>query len=189
MAIRAFISGCAGPALTPAERRFFAEAQPWGFILFRRNIENPAQVSALTSDLRAAVGRSAPVLIDQEGGRVQRMGPPHWPAYPAARRFLALNDPIVRREIVRLSARLMAHDLRQVGIDVDCAPVLDVPVAGAHDVIGDRAFALDPAEVAVLGRAAAEGLLAGGVLPVIKDRKSTRLNSSHRLTSRMPSSA
>ena len=168
MGIRAFIAGCAGTALTPEERRFFVEAQPWGFILFRRNIGTPAEVAALTAELRATVGRHAPILIDQEGGRVQRMGPPHWPAYPAARRFLGINDPVQRREIVRLSARLMAHDLRAVGVDVDCAPVIDVPTAGAHDVIGDRAYAFDPAEAAILGRAAAEGLLAGGVLPVIK---------------------
>jgi beta-N-acetylhexosaminidase len=121
--------------------------------------------------LRDAVGRDdAPVLIDQEGGRVQRMGPPHWPAYPPGRAYGAMagNDPSYRREIARLGARLMAHDLRAVGIDVDCVPVLDVPVAGAHDVIGDRAYGRDPETVAVLGRAAAEGLIAGGVLPVIK---------------------
>ena len=99
---------------------------------------------------------------------MQRMGPPHWPKYPPARAFLAINDPLQQREIVRLSARLMAHDLKAVGIDVDCLPVLDVPVAGSHDVIGDRAYAHDPDMVARLARAAAEGLLAGGVLPVIK---------------------
>jgi beta-N-acetylhexosaminidase len=110
------------------------------------------------------------VLIDQEGGRVQRMGPPHWPPYPPGRAYGALagNDPSYRREIARLGARLIAHDLRAVGIDVDCVPVLDVPVAGAHDVIGDRAYGRDAETVAVLGRAAAEGLIAGGVLPVIK---------------------
>ncbi|KQU51301.1 beta-hexosaminidase [Bosea sp. Leaf344] len=168
MTSRAFIAGCLGTSLTPDERAFFRDARPWGFILFKRNTSDPEQVAALTAQMRDCVGWHAPILIDQEGGRVQRMGPPHWPAYPAARRFLAVNDPVERRELVRLSARLMAHDLKAVGIDVDCVPVLDVPVAGSHDVIGDRAYAHDPDEVARLGRAAAEGLLAGGVLPVIK---------------------
>jgi beta-N-acetylhexosaminidase len=167
----AFIVGCSGPELTPDERAFFRDAEPWGFILFKRNIGTPAQVAALTADLRASVGRAdAPVLIDQEGGRVQRMGPPQWPAYPAGRAYgrLYANDPVAGREIARLAARLVAHDLLSVGVTVDCLPVLDVPVRGAHDVIGDRAYGDDPATVAVLGRAAAEGLLAGGVLPVIK---------------------
>ena len=168
---RAFIAGCAGLRLSSDELAFFREARPWGFILFRRNIESPEQVRALTVELRETVGRGdAPILIDQEGGRVQRMGPPHWPAYPPGRAFgrVPANDPLVRRELVRLGARLMAEDLRSVGINVDCVPVLDVPVAGAHDVIGDRAYAADPANVAILGRAAAEGLIAGGVLPVVK---------------------
>jgi beta-N-acetylhexosaminidase len=166
----AAVYGCSGPRLTEAERAFFAEARPWGFILFRRNIETPEQVRALTTDLRAAIGdRDAPVLIDQEGGRVQRMGPPHWPKYPPGAAYLqAAADPLEARALVRLGARLMAHDLREVGVTVDCAPVVDVPVPGAHDIIGDRAYALDPATVAQLARAAAEGLLAGGVLPVIK---------------------
>lgn len=168
MTTLAFIAGCSGTALSSAERAFFAKTQPWGFILFKRNIEDRAQVAALTESLRSAVGRHAPILIDQEGGRVQRMRPPHWPAYPAGRWFGQINDPLRRTALARLAARMMAHDLREVGIDVDCAPVLDVPVAGAHDVIGDRAYALQPDEVARIGRAAAEGLLAGGVLPVIK---------------------
>jgi beta-N-acetylhexosaminidase len=171
MTTRAFIAGCSGQVLTAEERAFFRDAEPWGFILFKRNIGTRSQVLALTQELREAVGRAdAPVLIDQEGGRVQRMGPPHWPAYPPGRAYgrVAGNDPSFRREIARLGARLMAHDLREVGIDVDCVPVLDVPVAGAHDVIGDRAYGRDPETVAVLGRAAAEGLIAGGVLPVIK---------------------
>lgn len=165
---RAVIFGCAGTVLTEAEKTFFAEVRPWGFILFRRNTQSPEQVAALTAELRETVGWQAPILIDQEGGRVQRMAPPHWPKYPPARAFLGINDPLQQREIVRLSARLMAHDLKAVGIDVDCVPVLDVPVAGSHDVIGDRAYAHEPDRVAQLGRAAAEGLLAGGVLPVIK---------------------
>lgn len=166
----AAIYGCAGHRLTEAEKTFFAETRPWGFILFRRNIDTPDQVRALTSELRAAIGNAdAPILIDQEGGRVQRMGPPHWPKYPPGDAYLkATNDLSTARELVRLGARLMAHDLREVGINVDCAPVLDTPVPGAHDIIGDRAYGADPETVAQLGRAAAEGLLAGGVLPVIK---------------------
>jgi beta-N-acetylhexosaminidase len=166
----AAIYGCAGHRLTEAEKIFFAETRPWGFILFRRNIDTPDQVRALTSELRAAIGNAdAPILIDQEGGRVQRMGPPHWPKYPPGDAYLkATNDLSTARELVRLGARLMAHDLREVGINVDCAPVLDTPVPGAHDIIGDRAYGADPETVAQLGRAAAEGLLAGGVLPVIK---------------------
>ena len=171
MTSRALIVGCSGYALTPDEIAFFRDAQPWGFILFKRNIDNPRQVQALCEALRDTVGLDqTPILIDQEGGRVQRMGPPHWQKYPAGSTYgrLHANDPIVRRELTRLGARLIAHDLLAVGINVDCLPVLDVPVAGAHDVIGDRAYGRDPASVAVLGRAAAEGLLAGGVLPVIK---------------------
>ena len=166
----AAIYGCGGHRLTAEEKAFFADARPWGFILFRRNVDSPDQLRALTAEMRDCIGDAgAPVLIDQEGGRVQRMGPPHWPKYPPADAYLkATNDPLAARELVRLGARLMAHDLKAVGINVDCAPVLDVPVPGAHDIIGDRAYARDPATVAALGRAAAEGLLAGGVLPVIK---------------------
>jgi beta-N-acetylhexosaminidase len=167
----ACILGCSGPVLTEAEKAFFAEAKPWGFILFKRNVETPEQVRRLTQALRETVGRpDAPILIDQEGGRVQRMGPPHWPKYPPARAFSRLfhNDPLFRREFVRLGARLMAADLHAVGINVDCVPVLDVPQPGAHDIIGDRAYAEDPETIASLGRAAAEGLIAGGVLPVMK---------------------
>ena len=169
MTSRAFIAGCSGPTLTARESAFFREAAPWGFILFRRNVEDPAQVRALCDALRETVGRAdAPILIDQEGGRVQRLGPPHWPKYPPGSAYGRIPDPVARRELTRLGARLIAHDLRAVGIDVDCVPVLDVPVAGAHDVIGDRAYGRDPQSVAILGRAAAEGLLAGSVLPVIK---------------------
>ncbi|WP_395651460.1 beta-N-acetylhexosaminidase [Brevundimonas sp.] len=166
----AAIYGCAGHVLTEDERAFFAEQRPWGFILFRRNIDTPDQVRALTAALRASVDDpKTPILVDQEGGRVQRLGPPHWAKYPPGDAYLkATNNPLAARELVRLGARLMAHDLKAVGIDIDCAPVLDVPTPGAHDIIGDRAYARDPALVAQLGRAAAEGLLAGGVLPVIK---------------------
>jgi beta-N-acetylhexosaminidase len=165
----AAIYGCSGPVLTEDERAFFADVRPWGFILFRRNVESPEQVLRLTEALRASVGWPCPILVDQEGGRVQRLGPPHWPKYPPGEAYLkAANDPFTARALAWLGGRLMAHDLKAVGIDVDCAPVLDVPTPGAHDIIGDRAYAQDPATVAQLGRAVAEGLLAGGVLPVIK---------------------
>ncbi|WP_297800576.1 beta-N-acetylhexosaminidase [uncultured Brevundimonas sp.] len=167
----AAIFGCAGYRLSAEERAFFADADPWGFILFRRNVESPDQVRALVQDLRGAVGRDdAPVLIDQEGGRVQRLGPPFWPKYPPGAAYLqaAQGDVFKARELVRLGARLIAQDLYDLGINVDCVPVLDVPVPGAHDIIGDRAYARDPQTVAQLGRAACEGLLAGGVLPIIK---------------------
>ncbi|WP_430425824.1 beta-N-acetylhexosaminidase [Phenylobacterium sp.] len=171
MSAGACILGCSGPVLTAPERAFFAEARPWGFILFARNVETPEQVRALTASLRETVGRAdAPILIDQEGGRVQRLGPPHWGRYPSGRAYGTLKaaDPLFRREIARLGGRLLAHDLAAVGINVDCLPVLDVPAPGAHQVIGDRAYGDTPDEVALLGRAIAEGLLAGGVLPVIK---------------------
>ncbi|MBL8587004.1 MAG: beta-N-acetylhexosaminidase [Methylobacteriaceae bacterium] len=170
MSTRAFIIGCAGPALDETERRFIAAADPWGLILFRRNVVDRAQLRALADSFRSIVGRAdAPVLVDQEGGRVQRLGPPHWRAYPPAAAFdRACNDPHAARELARLSARLMAHDLAEAGITVDCAPVLDVPAPGSHQIVGDRAYAALPGRAAVLARACAEGLIAGGVLPVIK---------------------
>jgi beta-N-acetylhexosaminidase len=167
----ACIFGCSGAVLTAEEDAFFRDVRPWGFILFKRNVETPDQVRALIDALRGTVGRAdAPVLIDQEGGRVQRLGPPHWPRYPTGRAYAALaaNDPLTGRAVARLGARLIAEDLRKLGITVDCAPVLDVPVSGAHDVIGDRAYGETVDSIASLGRAFAEGLIAGGVLPVIK---------------------
>ena len=168
---RAVIFGCAGPALSPEERRFFSDADPLGFILFARNCRDPDQLAGLVTALRASVERSdAPVLIDQEGGRVARLGPPHWRAAPAAGRFAALwrTDPDAARTAARANARLMAAELAAVGITVDCAPVLDVPVAGADPIIGDRAHGDAAEPVAALGRAVCEGLRDGGVLPVIK---------------------
>ena len=168
---RAFICGCKGLELDADERAFLAAWHPWGFILFRRNIDTPAQTAALVASFREIVGRAdAPVLVDQEGGRVQRLGPPHWPRYPAAARFsgVAGADFEGRVDIARVSARLMAADLAELGINVDCLPVLDVPAPGGHNVIGDRAYAADPAGVATFGRAVAEGLMQGGVLPVMK---------------------
>ncbi len=166
----ACVLGCAATSLSPEEAAFYRDIRPWGFILFRRNVESPDQVRALTEALRAAADRpEAPVMIDQEGGRVQRLGPPHWRRYPPARAYGAMTmDDRRRRDLIGLAGRLMANDLIALGINVDCAPVLDVPVVGAHDVIGDRAFAKTPAEVASLARAMAEGLMAGGALPVIK---------------------
>jgi beta-N-acetylhexosaminidase len=171
MSIGAAILGCSGPKLTAEERTFFRRVKPWGFILFGRNIESPDQVRMLVDALRDTVGRAdAPVLIDQEGGRVQRLGPPNWGRYPPGRAYgdLGGNDPLLRREIARLGARLMAHDLSALGINVDCVPVLDVPDPTGHEIIGDRAYGGTPDDVALMGRAAAEGLIAGGVLPVIK---------------------
>ena len=166
---RACILGFEGVSLTAGERDFFALHQPLGFIIFRRNIDTPAQVRALVAELKAVVDHAPLILIDQEGGRVRRLRPPHWPDYPPAARFAEVaRDGDEQRELVRLGARLMAHDLSDLGINVDCAPVLDVPQPGAHDIIGDRAYGLRARDVAVMGRAACEGLLAGGVLPVIK---------------------
>lgn len=166
---RAFICGLAGHSLTTQERAFLSEARPWGVILFRRNVDQRAQLRALTDEIRDALGADAPVLVDQEGGRVQRLEAPHWRAYPAAARFERLCPETERQErLAWLGARLIAHDLREVGITIDCAPVLDAPQPGAHDVIGHRAYSRDPLGAARLGRAAAEGLLAGGVLPVMK---------------------
>ena len=139
-----------------------------GFILFKRNCESPDQVRALVRELRETIGRAdAPVLIDQEGGRVARLQPPHWRKYPAAATLGALGGERAQ-EAVRLAARLIADDLTALGITVDCLPVLDVPQPGASPAIGDRAYSSDPAEVARLGKAACEGLLEGGALPVIK---------------------
>ncbi|MDP4593215.1 MAG: beta-N-acetylhexosaminidase [Beijerinckiaceae bacterium] len=168
---RAFILGCAGLELTTDERAFIAREKPWGLILFKRNVADRAQLRQLTNQFRELLGReNAPVLIDQEGGRVQRMGPPHWRAYPPAAAFAAAasKNGADAADLVRMGARLIADDLREAGINVDCLPVLDVPVPGGHQVIGDRAYSDDPALVAQLGLAACEGLLQGGVLPVLK---------------------
>ncbi|HXE16512.1 MAG TPA: beta-N-acetylhexosaminidase [Stellaceae bacterium] len=160
----AAIFGCAGERLTDAEREFFAASDPLGFILFKRNCADPAQVTRLIADLRGAVGRDdAPVLIDQEGGRVQRLGPPHWPTYPAPARLAAAGV-----EAATLAARLIADDLGGLGITVDCFPLLDLAFPGADQVIGDRAWSGDPDIVARFGRAACDGLLQGQILPVIK---------------------
>jgi beta-N-acetylhexosaminidase len=168
---RAFIIGIAGPALNADERAFIEATQPWGFILFKRNIETPEQVTQLVAELKKCAGRSdAPVLIDQEGGRVQRLGPPYWPVYPPGAVFGALYDmaPAIGLKAARLSARLIAADLAELGINVDCLPLADVPVAGADAVIGDRAYGTEPAKVASIARAVTEGLAGGGILPILK---------------------
>ena len=171
MQARAFITGISGPGLSAAEREFIRSERPWGFILFKRNVEAPHQVALLVEELRkSADSADAPVLIDQEGGRVQRLGPPYWPAYPAGALFGALYD--IDRKLglsaARLSARLIAADLEALGINVDCLPLADVPVPGADTVIGDRAYGTSAEKVAAIGRAVAEGLGDGGILPVLK---------------------
>ena len=165
------IYGCAGTVLGADERKFFGEVQPWGFILFARNIADRDQIRALVDALRETVGdETAPVLIDQEGGRVARLKPPGWKERPPAARFGAVyaSQHEAALEAAYLNARLIAHDLAELKINVDCLPVLDVPVEGADAVIGDRAFAFDPAAVIDLGRAQIEGLMEGGVLPIMK---------------------
>jgi beta-N-acetylhexosaminidase len=165
---RAVILGCAGETLTADEQPFFRDADPVGFILFRRNCRSPDQVRDLVLSLREAIGRSdAPILIDQEGGQVARLRPPHWRPYPSAARLGSLPDPLAEAA-ARLGARLIADDLYHLGITIDCSPVLDLPVPGADPVIGDRAYGTLPGRVARLGQAVCEGLLEGGVLPVIK---------------------
>ncbi|MBN9599609.1 MAG: beta-N-acetylhexosaminidase [Afipia sp.] len=171
MTIRAFIAGVSGLALTDDERTFLREQRPWGFILFKRNVDTPAQVARLVEELRDTVGRpDAPVLIDQEGGRVQRLGPPHWPAYPPGSVFGTLyeRNPADGLRAAWLSSRLIAADLSELGITVDCLPLADVPVPGADAVIGNRAYGTHAEQVAVIARAVTEGLSDGGVLPVLK---------------------
>jgi beta-N-acetylhexosaminidase len=169
-AMRAFIVGFTGPELTDRERAFLREAQPWGFILFQRNISGPEPLRRLIGEVRAILGRAAPALIDQEGGRVQRLGPPNWQLYPpgAAYGVLYDRDRSKALEAARLGARLIAADLAALGVDVDCMPLADVPVAGADPVIGDRAYGNEPSKVAEVAAAVAEGLAEGGVLPVLK---------------------
>src|ERR1700748_1961417 len=171
MAHRAFISGTSGLTLTADERAFIAAERPWGFILFRRNIDNPAQVAALVREMReAAGGPDAPVLVDQEGGQVQRFRPPHWPSYPAGAAFGRLYDidSKLGLQAARLSARLIADDLLPMGVTVDCLPLADIPVPGADAGLGDRAYGDEPNKVAAIARAVTEGLEQGGVLPVLK---------------------
>jgi beta-N-acetylhexosaminidase len=171
MTMKAFITGVSGTELAAEEREFIASERPWGFILFKRNVGTPAQIASLVEQLRAAAGTAdAPVLIDQEGGRVQRLGPPHWPAYPSGAVFGALYDidPALALKAASLSARLIADDLLPLGVTVDCLPLADVPVTGADAVIGNRAYGTEPRKVAAIARAVTDGLEQGGILPVLK---------------------
>ncbi|WP_434051969.1 MAG: beta-N-acetylhexosaminidase [Roseibium sp.] len=168
---KAFVSGCAGVKLTQDEIAFFREADPWGLILFARNVDTQDQIRALTSAFRDAVGRqNAPVLVDQEGGRVQRLKPPNWPKYPAPKLYgdLFRSDPGKGERAAWLGARLIASDLVEVGITIDCLPCLDVRFPDTVDAIGDRALSADPEIVTRLGQAMIDGASEGGVLPVIK---------------------
>jgi beta-N-acetylhexosaminidase len=168
---KAFITGLSGTVLSAAERDFIRAERPWGFILFKRNIETPEQVAALTAEVRSVLGEAdAPILVDQEGGRVQRFRPPNWPLYPAGAAFgqLYAIDPTLGLRAARLSARLIADDLAKVGVSVDCLPLADVPISGANDVIGDRAYGHDPDTVAAIARAVTKGLEEGGILPILK---------------------
>src|SRR5215467_6596469 len=168
---KAFITGLSGTVLSAPERDFIRAERPWGFILFRRNIDTPAQVAALTAEVRNVLGEAdVPILVDQEGGRVQRFRPPNWPLYPAGVAFGQLYDiaPALGLKAARLSARLIADDLTRVGVSVDCLPLADVPVAGADAVIGDRAYGTEVAKVAAIARAVTDGLDGGGILPVLK---------------------
>jgi beta-N-acetylhexosaminidase len=165
------ITGLSGPILSQEEARFLARVRPAGIILFARNCVNPQQVHALVHSAKAAIGSdSVLVLVDQEGGRVRRLRPPHWRELPPAAAFgaLAERDAEHGRRAALLAARLTAAELKAVGINANCAPVLDVPVPGAHGIIGDRAYGTSCGRVTDLGRAVARGLLAGGVLPVMK---------------------
>ena len=169
--MQAAIYGFEGTALTRDERSFFRDADPAGFILFRRNIENAAQLLALTDSLRALSGRDdVPILVDQEGGRVARMRPPEWPAFPAAEKFSDLYRlaPSSAIEAARSNARALGLMLRSVGINVDALPLLDVRQPGASDIIGDRALGSEPMQVAALGRAVLDGLHSAGVIGIVK---------------------
>jgi beta-N-acetylhexosaminidase len=169
--LSAFITGLAGLELAPREASVLRQARPCGIILFARNVRDPVQVRRLVDDAKAAVGGDDMlVLIDQEGGRVRRLRPPHWRALPPAAAYGGIygHDRERALRLARLVARLTAADLRAIGINTNCTPVLDVPAAGSHEIIGDRAYGRDVAQVTALGRAVAEGHVAGGVLPVIK---------------------
>ena len=167
---RAVILGCGAAALTEEERHLFADADPYGFILFKRNVQNPKQVIALVNELRNAVGRYAPILIDQEGGRVARLGPPHWPSLPPARAIgaLAENDPAEGIAAARAIGRVIGSMLADLDIDVACAPVTDLLLPETHGVIGDRAFSSDAALVGALAAAVCSGLRDVGVTPIVK---------------------
>lgn len=166
-AARAVIFGCEGLTLTAQERSFFAQVDPWGFILFARNIESASQVRTLIAELREIVGRTAPVLIDQEGGRVARLRPPTWRGWMPALEYCALAGPDFA-EAMYLRGRMIAADLYALGIDVNCAPILDIAGPDTHPIVENRCYGKTPGQIAEAGRALAEGQLAGGVLSIIK---------------------
>ena len=170
MAARAFITGLAGLEISAGERAFLRDSGPWGLIIFKRNVSSPQQIAAMVQSFRDIVGWSAPVLVDQEGGRVQRLGPPHWQVFPPGARYGELydRDQASGLAAARLGGHLIAADLKPLGIDVDCLPLGDVPVTGGDPVIGDRAYGSEPGKVAAIAKAIADGLRAGGVLPVLK---------------------
>lgn len=173
------LGGIAGPDLAPDERAFFRDANPWGFILFGRNVDTPDRLRRLTHDLRDTLGRDAPILVDQEGGRVQRLRAPHWTDWPAP-----MDQAANGERAVWLHHYLMGHELRDAGIDTDCAPCLDIANDATHPFLMNRCFGRDAQTVTRMGRAAADGLLAAGVLPVIKHLPGhgrTRVDSHHDL--------
>lgn len=159
-----------GLTLSEAEASLFRESNPFGFILFARNCDNPEQVLAVTQALKDCVGRDCPILIDQEGGRVQRLRPPHWRKYKPMRHFgdLYLSDADKALEELRFETLRLAEELVEVGVNVDCAPVLDLFFEGAHDIVGDRAFSDDPEIVARLGLSVVRHFLSAGITPIIK---------------------
>ena len=186
MAARAFITGLSGLTITANERAFLKDAQPWGLIIFQRNVKTPQQVTELAQSFRDSVGWEAPVLVDQEGGRVQRLGPPHWAKYPPGAAYAALYDREIATGLAaaRLGGHLIAADLNKLRIDVDCLPLADVLAPGADPVIGDRAYGTEPSKVAAIAGAIAEGLMTGGVLPVLKHLPGhgrTTADSHHKL--------
>ena len=169
--MRAAIFGFKGPELLPEEVEFFSQAKPWGFIVFQRNIDSPGQLCELTDHLKEISWRkNVPILIDQEGGRVRRLKPPHWREHPAVGRIavLAEKDMEKARRAAYVQARIIAHDLHACGINVNCAPNLDLLFDGASDIVGDRSYGADPDMVALLGEQAIQGFLDGGVLPIMK---------------------
>ncbi|MES2667860.1 MAG: beta-N-acetylhexosaminidase [Pseudomonadota bacterium] len=165
----ATIFGCDGLTLSASERDFFRDADPMGFIVFGRNVDNPAQLSRLTADMRAAVGRDAPVLVDQEGGRVQRLRSPHWREFiPPLDQVLGAGDLAAAARAMALRSRIIAAELRAVGIDANCAPVADIASDLTHPFLKNRCYGTDPHTVSAIARAVADAHLAGGVLPVVK---------------------
>ena len=169
--ISAAIFGVAGTSLTPEEISFFSRVEPFGYILFARNCESPEQIKALVRELKKISWRdNLPILIDQEGGRVARLKPPHFPIFPPAGKFaeLAKKDLEAARNATYLNARLIAYELNNLGITVNCGPLADLPVEGAHDIIGVRAFVKSPQQVIELADSFAKGLADGGVVSVLK---------------------